>query len=219
MEKVRNFEKFEKGHWYIFTGNEPGGHWSLHNKMDFVLEHQPFQCCDAGIYDRPADASFFNPGEEVPHIWAWGEDTLDLWIEIEDPEIDAELSHGELFYNKSSNMVYSNNAPVLRIPANVDHLFALKNPIIDMDILNKENAELKEKIKLIDEENAILTKEISKVDRKLLRIKIENEKLEKEIDRLTDIKLRNRNMQLNEENANLKLIISLKMKIESLIKG
>jgi hypothetical protein len=95
---VRNFEKFQEGHWYIYTGSERPYKWNRAGNMDFVLDHKPRICFNTR---NPFDADF-----EGNYTWDW-EDGFDNWIEIRDPNKSYSVVVGSKYYDSNSNKVHS----------------------------------------------------------------------------------------------------------------
>ena len=46
----RNFDNFEEGKWYVYTGKKTLGKWNNSGFMDYVLDNKPRQCLAA--YDE-----------------------------------------------------------------------------------------------------------------------------------------------------------------------
>lgn len=100
---VRNFEKFEVGHWYIYTGEHFGSGWSYDMKK--VLNHKPV-VCSASSHISIVHAAFVTntPTNGIDDYWNWG-DGFDNWIEIKDPSKEYHLIPGEKFYNVKENVI------------------------------------------------------------------------------------------------------------------
>ena len=41
---LRNFDKFEVGHYYVYTGGKEEGNWNPYGAMDFAIKHEILQC-------------------------------------------------------------------------------------------------------------------------------------------------------------------------------
>lgn len=93
---VRNFEKFEKDHWYIYTGNESLSGWSNDGLMDEVLKHKPHQVITA-------DETYASFSNVTGGVWKW-ESGFDNWVEIE--PMDYILQKGDDVINVNS--IYKN---------------------------------------------------------------------------------------------------------------
>ena len=100
VKVVRNFEKFEVGNWYIYTGTERLGTWN--DIMHTVLDHKPVRCIKNGC--DMFYASFDRCDRTEPATWVWSEG-FDNWIEIEDPTKSHDLTTGEYYYSNWSNSV------------------------------------------------------------------------------------------------------------------
>ncbi len=89
---LRNFDRFEKGHYYVYTG------WK---KLDWVepknsvSEHKICKCLD--VWNEViTSASFANVEFGV---WDW-EDDFDDWVEVESPEAVFDIGDDCLRYDK-----------------------------------------------------------------------------------------------------------------------
>ena len=99
---VRNFEKFEVEHWYIYTGYEAGNDWPP--SMKKALDHNPRRCVKVSCISK-SHASFGDiPAVGAAGYWDWW-DTFDNWIEIKDPSKHYHLVPGEKYYNAYMNEI------------------------------------------------------------------------------------------------------------------
>jgi len=83
MGKVRNFDKFEVGHYYVYTGNEKGSiFWT--ERMYMVLDYRICQCDYVEKYN-PYIANFV--GLQPDYVFSGFDfrDGIDNWIEVESP--------------------------------------------------------------------------------------------------------------------------------------
>lgn len=174
MEKVRNFDKFEKGHWYIFTGDEPGENWNSNGGMNFALCNLPMQCIDKGYYDdttlaafRDLELAMANPDENLDDknlvsVWDWAAQ-FDLWIEIEDPtKSNIHIKANEKFYNTDTNNIETCDIDFSLADHNFkfsENIYALKFEI-KLDPKDEEIAEMGARIKRIQEENKKLKEDM-----------------------------------------------------------
>lgn len=95
---LRNFEKFEVGHYYVYTGNERKPYWASNGQMDIVLKHNIMKCIKVGNYKTYAN--FEGYGEGVSdNVWSW-EDGFDNWVEVESPDAIFEVGDSVLEYRK-----------------------------------------------------------------------------------------------------------------------
>jgi len=102
---VRNFESFQEGHWYIYTGIKREGGWNDNGYMDFVLGHKP-QKCVHGYYDN----AMFICANSKEHVqWRWG-NGFDNWIEIRDPNRIWWIKAGEKYYSRTLNKIFINTS-------------------------------------------------------------------------------------------------------------
>lgn len=96
---LRNFEKFEVGHYYVYTGGKEEGNWNPYGAMDFAIKHEILQCsnnfkynyafADFKGYERVGDGSG----------WCWL-DGFDNWVEVESPDAVFEIGDTVLGYKK-----------------------------------------------------------------------------------------------------------------------
>lgn len=95
----RNFEKFEVGHWYIFTGTENDIYvkrWVEYKKL--LLDHKPARC--VAVRDNGSLLSFARViGGFLAYVT-----TEDLFIEIEDPNLEYSCAPGEWYYSISQGV-------------------------------------------------------------------------------------------------------------------
>lgn len=93
----RNFEDFQKGHWYVYTGTKRERGWNSDGRMDFVLDHKAVQCKGTIGFNC---ASFNNKDD-----WAWNAGSGN-WIEVEDPSNkDLRVNAGEHYYVSQKNLI------------------------------------------------------------------------------------------------------------------
>ena len=91
---LRNFDKFEVGHYYVYTGGK-GLSWT--EPMNAVLERKIHKCLD--VWNKiPLSAKFKDAGG---CIWNW-ESGFDNWVEVENPNAVFEKGDDSLVFNKSS---------------------------------------------------------------------------------------------------------------------
>lgn len=96
---LRNFEKFEVGHYYVYTGNERKPDWASNGQMDIVLKHNIMKCIKVDNCHKTY-ANFEGYGEGVSDsIWSW-EDGFDNWVEVESPDAVFKVGDSVLEYNK-----------------------------------------------------------------------------------------------------------------------
>lgn len=94
---LRNFEKFEVGHYYVYTGEEREYGWIPFGTMDFVLDHKILQCSQVSIEESTAN---FRGHERIgSDFWDWKEG-FDNWIEVESPDAVFEVGDSVLEYNQ-----------------------------------------------------------------------------------------------------------------------
>jgi hypothetical protein len=110
-KKVRNFDSFQAGHWYIYTGTKREDRWNDEGGMDYVLDHKPVKC----VIGDGLDAQFegYQLVEYDHRTWYW-KDGFDNWIEIEDPNKQHVLTYGEKYYNISLNHIDSSDRMSVR---------------------------------------------------------------------------------------------------------
>ena len=75
---LRNFEKFEAGHYYVYAG---GKELNWVDSMDFVLDHKIHKCLDA--WGQQTTYAVF---DDAGCVWDWKEG-FDNWVEVESPEL------------------------------------------------------------------------------------------------------------------------------------
>lgn len=96
---LRNFEKFEVGHYYVYTGNERKPDWASDGQMDIVLKHNIMKCIKVDnchkTYANFEDCRHF----DIFKIWDWKEG-FDNWIEVESPDAVFEVGDSVLEYNQ-----------------------------------------------------------------------------------------------------------------------
>lgn len=77
---LRNFEKFEAGHYYVYTGSKTEKKWSSLGNMDFVLKHEILQC-SKNFKNDSASADFKdNEWGNSNTVWNWSSG-FDNWVE------------------------------------------------------------------------------------------------------------------------------------------
>lgn len=82
---LRNFKKFEIGHYYVYTGGKTEEKWNPSGGMAFALRHEILQCSNNFKYNYAfAD---FKGHERVDddNGWDWS-DGFDNWVEVESPD-------------------------------------------------------------------------------------------------------------------------------------
>lgn len=96
---LRNFEKFEVGHYYVYTGNERERYWAGNGQMYIVLKHNIIKCIKVynchKTYANFEDCRHF----DIFKTWDWS-DGFDNWIEVESPDAIFEVGDSVLEYNK-----------------------------------------------------------------------------------------------------------------------
>ncbi|HPJ86771.1 MAG TPA: hypothetical protein PLU55_01520 [Candidatus Pacearchaeota archaeon] len=95
---LRNFEKFEVGHYYVYTGSKTEKTWCPFGGMNFAIEHKILQCCEVHGH---TNANFKENERLGGSIWAW-KDGFDNWVEVESPEAVFEIGDKVLQYVKNS---------------------------------------------------------------------------------------------------------------------
>ena len=95
---IRNFEKFEIGHWYIYTGTYSPNGWCSNDSMENVLDHKPCKCIET--YTTIYNAQFNNTNS----IYNWA-DGFNNWIEIEDPLKPSNINLGNKYYDANTNLI------------------------------------------------------------------------------------------------------------------
>ena len=88
---LRNFEKFEKGHYYVYTG-EKTPNWA--DEMDAVLDHKIHKCTFS-----PFDGNTIARFDDVIMNWYDYINGFDDWVEVESPEAVFEIGDDCLRYN------------------------------------------------------------------------------------------------------------------------
>lgn len=90
--KLRNFDRFEIGHYYVYTGGKKLNWAKL---MNAVLDGKIHKCFD--VWNKvPTSASF---ADVKLGVWDW-EDGFDNWVEVESPEAVFEIGDDCLRYSK-----------------------------------------------------------------------------------------------------------------------
>jgi len=86
---VRNFEKFEIGHYYLYTDKEEPMSFDPHGIMRMVLDNKPRKCIKVTSTDSKAAVfegmSEYSGNSNYNHCWIW-EHGFDNWIEVEAPD-------------------------------------------------------------------------------------------------------------------------------------
>ena len=97
---LRNFEKFEVGHYYVYTGNKSEVNWNSSGKMDFALKHEILQCSN-DFKSTSAFADFRGYEKGLANGWDWS-DGFDDWVEVESPDAMFEVGDTVLTYISKS---------------------------------------------------------------------------------------------------------------------
>ncbi len=94
-KSLRNFEKFEKGHYYVYTGGKTPK-WA--DEMDAVLDHKIHKCTFS-----PFDGNTIARFDDVIMNWYDYINGFDNWIEVESPEALFEVGDDVLRYGEADN--------------------------------------------------------------------------------------------------------------------
>lgn len=89
---LRNFDRFEKGHYYVYTGEKKLS-WIV--PKESVLDHKIHKCLD--VWDQLITSASF--ADVKWGVWDW-EDGFDNWVEVESPEAVFEIGDDCLRYDK-----------------------------------------------------------------------------------------------------------------------
>lgn len=81
---LRNFEKFEVGHYYVYTGEKEEGNWNPYGAMDFAIKHEISQCSNNFKHNH-ASADFKGYESGTINGWDWSSG-FDNWVEVESPD-------------------------------------------------------------------------------------------------------------------------------------
>ena len=95
---LRNFEKFEVGHYYVYTGEKAEGKWNPSGEMNFVLDHKILQCLNAPKSNY-AFADFKGHERGDSNGWDWS-DGFNNWVEVESPVAVFEEGDAILEYKR-----------------------------------------------------------------------------------------------------------------------
>ena len=90
---LRNFDKFEKEHYYVYTGGKTSN-WKV--PKESVLDHKIHKCLD--VWDQLITSASF--ADVKWGVWDW-EDGFDDWVEVESPEAVFEIGDDCLRYDKT----------------------------------------------------------------------------------------------------------------------
>lgn len=89
---LRNFDRFEVGHYYVYTG---GKELNWTEPMNAVLNYKIHKCLD--VWNKiPFSAKFKDVGG---CIWNW-ESGFDYWVEVYNPDAVFEVGDDCLIYDK-----------------------------------------------------------------------------------------------------------------------
>ncbi|HPJ86768.1 MAG TPA: hypothetical protein PLU55_01505 [Candidatus Pacearchaeota archaeon] len=91
---LRNFDKFEEGHYYVYTG-EKTDKWA--NAMEAVLERKIHKCLETPCSNK--EGAIFEGVEDG--YWNY-KDGFDNWVEVESPDAVFEKGDDCLVFRKSS---------------------------------------------------------------------------------------------------------------------
>lgn len=94
---LRNFDRFEVGHYYVYTGSKTERKWSSSGNMDFVLKHEILQCSKS--FKNDSASADFKENERGNTVWNWS-DGFDNWVEVESPDAVFEEGDTVLGYKK-----------------------------------------------------------------------------------------------------------------------
>lgn len=89
---LRNFDKFEEGHYYVYTG-EKSDKWA--KRMYAVLDHKIHKCLETPCSNK--EGAIFEGVEDG--YWNY-KDGFDNWIEVESPDAIFEVGDDVLRYDK-----------------------------------------------------------------------------------------------------------------------
>ena len=92
---LRNFDRFEKEHYYVYTGGKTPN-WA--DEMDAVLDHKIHKCTFS-----PFDGNTIARFDDVIMNWYDYINGFDNWVEVESPEAVFEIGDNALRYDKADN--------------------------------------------------------------------------------------------------------------------
>ena len=101
---LRNFEKFEVGHYYVYTGGKEEGNWNPYAAMDFATKHEILQCSNNFKHNH-ASADFKGYESSTINGWDWSSG-FDNWVEVESPDAVFEEGDSILEYKKQHESWY-----------------------------------------------------------------------------------------------------------------
>ena len=100
---LRNFKKFEIGHYYVYTGGKTEKKWSSLGNMDFVLKHEILQC--SKNFKNDSASANFKEHERDGNGWDWSSG-FDNWVEVESPDAVFEEGDSILEYKRQHESWY-----------------------------------------------------------------------------------------------------------------
>ncbi len=96
---LRNFKKFEIGHYYVYTGGKTEEKWNPSGGMDFALRHEILQCSNNFKYNYAFADFKDNERVDDDNGWDWS-NGFDNWIEVESPDAVFEVGDSILEYKR-----------------------------------------------------------------------------------------------------------------------